>query len=137
MPLSTYLPTIKQLQYLVALREHGHFGRAAAACYVTQSTLSAGLRELETARQQKAVSLNLKSRREERSRIESERLARENARRVSQQKAPLKSVEDIEADETRDVVLDQAAEVMADMVRGAGPAATASPSIRAGAPKVK
>jgi LysR family hydrogen peroxide-inducible transcriptional activator len=44
----TYLPTLKQLQYLVALREHGHFGRAADACYVTQSTLSAGLRELET-----------------------------------------------------------------------------------------
>ena len=46
--MTTYLPTIKQLQYLVALREHGHFGRAAGACYVTQSTLSAGLRELET-----------------------------------------------------------------------------------------
>ena len=43
-----HLPTIKQLQYLVALREHGHFGRAADACFVTQSTLSAGLRELET-----------------------------------------------------------------------------------------
>jgi len=46
--MSNYLPTLKQLQYLVALREHGHFGRAAEACYVTQSTLSAGLRELET-----------------------------------------------------------------------------------------
>src|SRR5215210_8403840 len=43
-----HLPTIRQLQYLVALREHGHFGRAADACFVTQSTLSAGLRELET-----------------------------------------------------------------------------------------
>jgi LysR family hydrogen peroxide-inducible transcriptional activator len=42
-----HLPTIKQLQYLVALRQHGHFGRAAEACFVTQSTLSAGLRELE------------------------------------------------------------------------------------------
>jgi LysR family hydrogen peroxide-inducible transcriptional activator len=41
-------PTLKQLQYLVALREHGHFGKAADACYVTQSTLSSGLRELET-----------------------------------------------------------------------------------------
>lgn len=41
-------PTIRQLQYLVALRQHGHFGRAADVCYVTQSTLSAGLRELET-----------------------------------------------------------------------------------------
>ncbi|MFM2409581.1 MAG: hypothetical protein RL481_409, partial [Pseudomonadota bacterium] len=37
-----------QLQYLVALQEHGHFGKAADACFVTQSTLSAGLRELES-----------------------------------------------------------------------------------------
>ncbi|PKP90965.1 MAG: LysR family transcriptional regulator [Alphaproteobacteria bacterium HGW-Alphaproteobacteria-16] len=44
----TYLPTLKQLQYLVALKDHGHFGRAAEASFVTQSTLSAGLRELET-----------------------------------------------------------------------------------------
>jgi LysR family hydrogen peroxide-inducible transcriptional activator len=43
----THFPTIKQLQYLVALRQHGHFGRAAEACFVTQSTLSAGLREIE------------------------------------------------------------------------------------------
>jgi LysR family hydrogen peroxide-inducible transcriptional activator len=45
---TTYLPTLKQLQYLVALKNHGHFGRAADACFVTQSTLSAGLRELES-----------------------------------------------------------------------------------------
>ena len=43
-----HLPTVKQLQYLVALRRFGHFGRAADACFVTQSTLSSGLRELET-----------------------------------------------------------------------------------------
>jgi LysR family hydrogen peroxide-inducible transcriptional activator len=46
--MTAYLPTIKQLQYLVALRQHGHFGKAAEASFVTQSTLSAGLRELET-----------------------------------------------------------------------------------------
>lgn len=46
--MSTYLPTLKQLQYLVALHEHGHFGRAAESCFVSQSTLSAGLRDLET-----------------------------------------------------------------------------------------
>lgn len=46
--MSTYLPTIKQLQYLVALHEHGHFGRAAEASFVSQSTLSSGIRELET-----------------------------------------------------------------------------------------
>ena len=45
---TTYRPTLKQLQYLVALKDHGHFGRAAESCYVTQSTLSAGIRELET-----------------------------------------------------------------------------------------
>ncbi len=46
--MSTYLPTIKQLQYLVALHEHQHFGRAAEASFVSQSTLSAGIRELES-----------------------------------------------------------------------------------------
>lgn len=45
----THLPTLKQLQYLTALHQHGHFGRAADATCVTQSTLSAGLRELEAA----------------------------------------------------------------------------------------
>jgi LysR family hydrogen peroxide-inducible transcriptional activator len=43
-----FLPTLKQLRYLTALDEHRHFGRAAAACFVSQSTLSAGLQELET-----------------------------------------------------------------------------------------
>ncbi len=46
--MTTFLPTLKQLQYLVALQEHGHFGKAADSCFVTQSTLSAGLRELES-----------------------------------------------------------------------------------------
>jgi LysR family transcriptional regulator, hydrogen peroxide-inducible genes activator len=43
----TTLPSPRQLRYLVALAEHRHFARAAAACNVTQSTLSAGLKELE------------------------------------------------------------------------------------------
>lgn len=41
------LPSPQQLRYLVTLAELGHFGRAAAACSVTQSTLSAGLIALE------------------------------------------------------------------------------------------
>lgn len=45
--MSVYLPTLKQLQYLVALHDQGHFGRAAETCFITQSTLSASLRELE------------------------------------------------------------------------------------------
>ncbi len=41
------LPTLRQLRHLVALARHGHFGRAAQACHVTQSTLSASIKELE------------------------------------------------------------------------------------------
>ncbi|EME68395.1 transcriptional regulator [Paramagnetospirillum caucaseum] len=46
--MSAHLPTLRQLRYLVALAEHRHFGRAAEACFATQSTLSAGLQELES-----------------------------------------------------------------------------------------
>lgn len=41
------LPSFRQLQYLVALQEHQHFGKAALACFVSQSTLSTGIAELE------------------------------------------------------------------------------------------
>jgi LysR family hydrogen peroxide-inducible transcriptional activator len=41
------LPTLRQLQYLKLLHEHGSFSRAAEAAHVTQPTLSAGIAELE------------------------------------------------------------------------------------------
>jgi LysR family hydrogen peroxide-inducible transcriptional activator len=41
------LPTLRQLQYLKLLSEHGSFSRAAEAAHVTQPTLSAGIAELE------------------------------------------------------------------------------------------
>lgn len=40
-------PTLKQLKYLCAVAEHHHFGQAAKACHVSQSTLSASIVELE------------------------------------------------------------------------------------------
>lgn len=40
-------PTIKQLKYLRAVAETQHFGNAAKNCHVSQSTLSAGIHELE------------------------------------------------------------------------------------------
>jgi LysR family hydrogen peroxide-inducible transcriptional activator len=40
-------PTLRQLGYLDALARAGHFGRAAEAANVTQSTLSAALKDLE------------------------------------------------------------------------------------------
>lgn len=39
--------TLKQLRYLSALAEHGHFGRAAQACAITQPALSIQIRDLE------------------------------------------------------------------------------------------
>lgn len=41
------LPTVKQLQYFVALAEERHFGRAAAASFVSQSAFSNAIGELE------------------------------------------------------------------------------------------
>lgn len=43
----SFQPTLKQLRYLCAVAEKLHFGRASKACFVTQSTLSAGILELE------------------------------------------------------------------------------------------
>ncbi|MBT8442055.1 MAG: LysR family transcriptional regulator, partial [Gammaproteobacteria bacterium] len=42
------LPTVRQLRYFVALERSGHFGRAAEACFVSQSAFSVAIRELET-----------------------------------------------------------------------------------------
>jgi LysR family hydrogen peroxide-inducible transcriptional activator len=39
--------TLQQLRYLVALDDHRHFGRAAAACGISQPTLTVQVRRLE------------------------------------------------------------------------------------------
>jgi DNA-binding transcriptional LysR family regulator len=39
---------LRQLEYLTALAQESHFGRAADACHVSQPALSAGIRKLET-----------------------------------------------------------------------------------------
>ena len=39
--------TLQQLRYIVALDEYRHFGRAAEACGLTQSTLSLMIKKLE------------------------------------------------------------------------------------------
>jgi LysR family transcriptional regulator, hydrogen peroxide-inducible genes activator len=39
--------TLRQLRYLSALAKHGHFGRAADACAITQPALSMQIRDLE------------------------------------------------------------------------------------------
>jgi len=41
------LPTVRQLQYLSALRKFNHFGKAAKNCFVSQSAFSTAIKELE------------------------------------------------------------------------------------------
>jgi LysR family transcriptional regulator, hydrogen peroxide-inducible genes activator len=41
------LPSVRHLRHLIALADCGNFGRAADACHVTQSTLSASIKESE------------------------------------------------------------------------------------------
>jgi carboxyl-terminal processing protease len=85
--------------------------------------LMSDIAAIDSVREQHSVSLNLKARREERARIDKERLDRENSRRAAKNLTPYKSVEELEKskDDAADVVLDQATQVMADMVTGARP----------------
>lgn len=41
-------PSLKQMRYICAVADHRHFSKAAEACHVTQSTLSAAIQELES-----------------------------------------------------------------------------------------
>jgi LysR family transcriptional regulator, hydrogen peroxide-inducible genes activator len=49
------LPSFRQLEHLVMLADHNHFGHAARACNVTRSTLSASIKELENVLQSALV----------------------------------------------------------------------------------
>ena len=40
-------PSLKNLQYLIALRKTNHFSKAATECFVSPSTFSAGISKLE------------------------------------------------------------------------------------------
>jgi carboxyl-terminal processing protease len=83
--------------------------------------LVADLAATDVMRKQTSLSLNLQQRKEERERLERERLTRENARRAAQNLPPLKTAEELADAKFPDTVLDQATEVMTDMVTGARP----------------
>ena len=96
--------------------------------------LMSDIAAIDSVRGQHSVSLNLKERRDERARIDKERLDRENSRRAAKNLAPFKTVEELEKskDDAADVVLDQATQVMADMVTGARPQTPPQKAVRAG-----
>jgi carboxyl-terminal processing protease len=83
--------------------------------------LVADLAAADVVRKQTSLSLNLQQRKEERERLEKDRLARENARRAAQSLPALKTTEELADAKFPDTVLDQATEVMTDMVTGARP----------------
>ncbi len=88
--------------------------------------LVSDLAAIDQIRKRTTISLNLAARKAERDRLDVERLARENERRLAKQLPPLKTVEELETAEAPDTVLEQATEIMSDMVVGvrAGPAPT-------------
>ena len=77
-------------------------------------------------RAMKHVSLNLEERKTERQRAEKDQLALENERRRAHGLEPLASIAELEKQEPVDVVLDEAAQIVADMLSLHGPAAVAS-----------
>ena len=66
-------------------------------------------------RERETVSLNLLERQAERNLLQEQQLARENERRAALELEPLASIDELEATESSDVQLDQAARVVADM----------------------
>src|SRR3984957_13385819 len=78
---------------------------------------------IDTVREEKSISLNLKVRRDERTKMDKERLDRENSRRAAKNQPPYKTVEELDKvkDDSPDIVLTQSAEIMGDIVTGARP----------------
>jgi carboxyl-terminal processing protease len=67
-------------------------------------------------RDRETVSLNLAERQTERHRLQEEQLERENERRAASNLEPLETIEELETSEPIDILLQQATEVVADMV---------------------
>ena len=82
---------------------------------------------LNQIREQKLLSLNLDKRKAERTRLENDRLDRENSRRSAHAETPIKGISELDGSKLPDVVLDQSAEVMVDMLKTTTPAKPAKP----------
>jgi carboxyl-terminal processing protease len=74
------------------------------------------IESIDELRSRRSVSLNLDERRAERKTLEQARLARENERRQASGEAAVASIEELDENELPDVALDQAVEVMVDVV---------------------
>jgi carboxyl-terminal processing protease len=93
--------------------------------------LVADLAAADVMRKQTSLSLNLQTRKAERERVDKDRLVRENARRAAQNLPAIKTSEELADVKFPDTVLDQATEVMTDMVTGLRPTHGAPRTVRA------
>lgn len=116
--LDTRLPSIAKL----ALEENARQKRDPDYRWLVEDIAA-----LNRLRDQSAISLNIDKRRTERTMLETNRLSRENARRVSRSESPLSSIEDLDVSKQPDVVLDQSAEVMVDMLKLSEPSKSTKP----------
>ena len=116
--LDTRLPSIAKL----ALEENSRQGRDPDYRWLVEDIAA-----LNRLRDQRSISLNLETRRAERTQLEANRLARENSRRIARSESPLASIEDLDSSKQPDVVLDQSAEVMVDMLKLSAPAKPTKP----------
>jgi carboxyl-terminal processing protease len=69
---------------------------------------------LDSIRNQKTVSLNLKTREAERKRLDAGRLERENGLRAARGEPPVKSLDEIKDDAAAGIILDEATQIAAD-----------------------
>ena len=78
--------------------------------------LTGDLQAFEKVRGEKKLSLNLVARKAEREHAEAERLARINVRRAAHGQGPLKTLEELSADGEPDANLEEAAQIVADVL---------------------
>ncbi|HXQ64756.1 MAG TPA: carboxy terminal-processing peptidase, partial [Steroidobacteraceae bacterium] len=78
--------------------------------------LAGDAQAVDKLRAEKAISLNLATRKAERERLDSERLARINGRRAAHSEAPLKSLEELNPETEPDANLEESAQIVADLV---------------------
>jgi carboxyl-terminal processing protease len=98
---------------LVATLTKAHEERTAGSADFRY--LRADIGALDAMRSQKTVSLNLKTREEERKHQDDDRLARENALRAAHNEPPVKSLEEIKDDASAGVILDEATQIAGDL----------------------